>query len=120
MIIAFSLGENACLMEITFMKFYFQEHLACFYPGTLALAHMAGAGGEDLLNQATELTHTCYQMYNFTTTGLSPEIASMNTSPDVKEDIYSGVGIFFKCCVFNSLISIDVLSYLLIWGIDLI
>lgn len=39
------------------------------------------------LDLAKELVHTCYQMYNTTITGLSPEIAHFNMNPDVGHDI---------------------------------
>ena len=61
------------------------EHLACFYPGTLALAYISGAG--DFLEDAANLTHTCYQMYKATPTGLSPEVVFMNLQPAQKDDI---------------------------------
>jgi len=35
-----------------------------------------------------ELMRTCYQMYNSTPTGLSPEITYFNTNPAVKDDLY--------------------------------
>src|SRR5690606_25751484 len=45
---------------------------------------------EEDLRIARELTHTCYQMYNVTKTGLAPEIAYFNTqesSNDVRGDM---------------------------------
>lgn len=71
------------------------DHLVCFLGGNLALGATYGAplevarrdwGGrkwsqqqENDIRLARELTHTCYQMYNVTKTGLAPEIAYFNT-----------------------------------------
>src|SRR5690606_17970109 len=75
----------------------------CFLGGNFALGATSGAtvekarrdwGGrkwsstnEEDLRLARELTHTCYQMYNVTATGLAPEIAYYNT-----EESYGDVG----------------------------
>jgi len=67
------------------------EHLACFLPGTLAMAYMTGMG-HDYLELAAELTRTCYEMYRAMPTGLSPEVAGMNIQPGNKEDIYVHYG----------------------------
>ncbi|KAJ2832025.1 hypothetical protein J3B01_005054 [Coemansia erecta] len=48
------------------------EHLACFYPGLLALGAQVLDRPQDLL-LAEELTHTCFVAYNMTATGLGPE-----------------------------------------------
>ena len=68
-----------------------QEHLACFLPGTLALGYMAGVADDEHLKLAADLTRTCYEMYRSMPTGLSPEVVSMNTSPNAKDDIYVSV-----------------------------
>lgn len=48
------------------------EHLACFVPGMLALGYQHGMP-RDHINIAEGLLYTCYQMYERTITGLSPE-----------------------------------------------
>lgn len=48
------------------------EHLACYLPGTLALAAYH-QGNDDLLALAADLTDTCYQMYHRQAKGISPE-----------------------------------------------
>ncbi|ELU12823.1 hypothetical protein CAPTEDRAFT_91917, partial [Capitella teleta] len=63
------------------------EHLTCFLPGTLALGHMAGVDPGDHLELAKQLTKTCYEMYRRMPTGLSPEVAQMNTDPHATEDL---------------------------------
>jgi hypothetical protein len=71
------------------------EHLACFLPGTLALGWMYGLGhadSESHLDLAKELVNTCYEMYRRMPTGLSPEVAGMNTHAGAKEDIYINFG----------------------------
>ena len=50
------------------------DHLVCFLPGTLALGHYHGAAPDWHLSIAKDLLKTCYEMYNSTSTGLSPEI----------------------------------------------
>ena len=66
--------------------------MACFLPGTLALGHMHGLGGDDHLTMAKELMRTCYEMYRRMPTGLSPEIVNMNMDDGVDEDIQINVG----------------------------
>ncbi|KAJ2617118.1 hypothetical protein EV177_000726 [Coemansia sp. RSA 1804] len=48
------------------------EHLACFYPGLLALGAQALDRPRDLV-LAEELAYTCYVSYAMTPTGLGPE-----------------------------------------------
>jgi len=48
------------------------EHLACFAPGMLALAHKDDPGS-GLLEEAEELMETCMGMYSATRTGLAAE-----------------------------------------------
>ena len=70
-----------------------QEHLACFVPGMLALGSKNGFGSEDL-EVAKKMAHTCVMMYFNTPTGLSPEVATMNThSKTSKEDMFVGVSL---------------------------
>lgn len=71
------------------------DHLVCFLPGTLALGATRGLfvkdaskstwwsaiQDEDML-LAEELTRSCYEMYNSTTTGLAPEIVYFNENKD--------------------------------------
>ena len=68
-------------------------------------------GEDSLLQQAEELTHTCYQMYNFTSTGLGPEVASMKTNEGSKTDMTVSVSTYvvlgscsraYTLCGFNS------------------
>ncbi|KAJ2161783.1 hypothetical protein GGF46_001205 [Coemansia sp. RSA 552] len=49
------------------------EHLACFYPGVLALGSKALGRPQDL-ELAEELAYTCYQTYATSPTGLGPEV----------------------------------------------
>ncbi|OMJ28170.1 Mannosyl-oligosaccharide 1,2-alpha-mannosidase MNS2 [Smittium culicis] len=48
------------------------DHLACFYPGLLALGSKELDRPSDLL-LAEELTETCYNFYKNSPSGLSPE-----------------------------------------------
>ncbi len=79
-----------------------QDHLACFLPGTLALGFMNGMPGWHL-ELATQLAHTCYQMYARTPTRLAPEITHYNTDAGQKEPSYVKVGTFLvgtsRCCL---------------------
>lgn len=87
------------------------DHLVCFLPGTLALGHFhyskskpSGHRGHNVnedvnhgrvlsdrfeshLVLAEELARTCYEMYNMTATGLSPEIVYFGVTSD-EEEIY--------------------------------
>jgi len=54
------------------------DHLVCYLPGTLALGVYHGLdpeGGLGHMEMARELMVTCFEFYNQTITGLSPEIA---------------------------------------------
>ncbi|XP_046566633.1 endoplasmic reticulum mannosyl-oligosaccharide 1,2-alpha-mannosidase-like [Haliotis rubra] len=62
------------------------DHLVCFLGGTLALGSYYGLG-EDHMDFAKELTHTCYQTYNKMPTKLSPEITYFNMAPGAQEDL---------------------------------
>ncbi|KAJ1671956.1 hypothetical protein GGF38_000410 [Coemansia sp. RSA 25] len=53
------------------------EHLACFYPGLLALGAQVLDRPQDLV-VAEELARTCYTSYTMTATGLGPEAFSIN------------------------------------------
>ncbi|KAJ2610073.1 hypothetical protein H4S08_003773 [Coemansia sp. RSA 1365] len=57
------------------------EHLTCFVPGMLALGSKT-LGRPDDLELAKKLTYTCFQMYNRTDTGLSPEYVQFRTDND--------------------------------------
>ena len=62
------------------------DHLACFYPGTLALGYYHGLS-DSHLKLAKELVYTCYQMYARTSTKLSPEITYFNLDSEGHEDM---------------------------------
>ncbi len=58
------------------------EHLACFFPGALALGALHGLGGglhgkleHDYIQRARGLTRTCYLMSRSNEHGLAPEIS---------------------------------------------
>lgn len=60
------------------------EHLACFFPGALALAALHGLGGgaqatsaHDYMMRARRLTRTCFQMARSNSHGLPPEIVQL-------------------------------------------
>jgi len=54
------------------------DHLECFYPGSLALSSIQPNNpfAKEQLQQAEELTYTCWKMYESFATGLAPEIAT--------------------------------------------
>ena len=54
------------------------DHLACYFPGVLALGAHNDLPKEHL-QLASELVRTCYQMYEQTATGLSPDVVHFNT-----------------------------------------
>ena len=56
------------------------EHLACFYPGTLALG-LINSLHPDQRTLAEGLTRSCYVAYNSTRTGLAADSFVFNTSP---------------------------------------
>ncbi|CAL1536742.1 unnamed protein product [Lymnaea stagnalis] len=62
------------------------DHLACFYPGTLALAYHNGLGDE-YLESGKEVLNTCWETYNRMPTKLSPEITYFNLAEGVSEDL---------------------------------
>mmetsp|Transcript_115093 Transcript_115093/g.245908 ORF Transcript_115093/g.245908 Transcript_115093/m.245908 type:complete len:629 (-) Transcript_115093:16-1902(-) len=61
------------------------DHLACFFPGLLALGWVHGLGRHpeeplrDHLQLARRLAYTCAVMYRDTATGLAPEIVTFHT-----------------------------------------
>ncbi|KAJ2780925.1 hypothetical protein H4R18_003172 [Coemansia javaensis] len=57
------------------------QHLTCFVPGMLALGSRVLDRPADL-ELAKQLTYTCFQMYNLTSTGLSPEYVQFRDSKD--------------------------------------
>ena len=74
------------------------EHLACFYPGLLALGLMNDLHPEQR-SLAEGLTQACYTAYSSTTSGLAADSFLFNTSPNGKSDYarasVSGIGIVF-------------------------
>ncbi|ONH66656.1 Mannosyl-oligosaccharide 1,2-alpha-mannosidase [Cyberlindnera fabianii] len=77
------------------------DHLVCFIGGLFALGATEGltleqARKSSQWNQlkeedmmlAKDITHTCWQMYERTATGLSPEIVVFNTHDTSTEDFY--------------------------------
>ncbi|KAJ1831172.1 hypothetical protein LPJ63_004463 [Coemansia sp. RSA 2711] len=62
------------------------EHLACFYPGLLALGAQALGRPRDL-RLAEELALTCVLAYNSTATGLAPEVAYFTDDARVFEPV---------------------------------
>ncbi|KAJ2073781.1 hypothetical protein IW146_003447 [Coemansia sp. RSA 922] len=60
------------------------EHLACFYPGLLALGAKVLDRPQDLV-LAEELARTCYTSYTMTPTGLGPERFGFKTKEQVNE-----------------------------------
>ncbi|KAJ2808101.1 hypothetical protein H4S07_003469, partial [Coemansia furcata] len=59
------------------------EHLACFYPGLLALGAQVLDRPQDLV-LAEELARTCYASYAMTSTGLGPEKFGFKTKEELK------------------------------------
>ncbi|ANB13668.1 mannosyl-oligosaccharide 1,2-alpha-mannosidase [Sugiyamaella lignohabitans] len=75
------------------------DHLVCFAGGMLAIGATNGLPLDDArrkgfwstvreadIQLAMELTHTCYEMYSQTQTGLAPEIVYFNTDKDSTSD----------------------------------
>jgi hypothetical protein len=56
------------------------DHLSCFLPGMLALGYLHGFP-KSHLDVARNLTHTCYQLYHQSPSGLSPEEVIFYTHP---------------------------------------
>ena len=61
------------------------EHLACFYPGLLALGLMNNLHPEQR-SLAEGLTQACYTAYNSTTSGLAADSFLFNTAPNGMND----------------------------------
>ena len=64
------------------------DHLACFFPGTLAVAALHGLGGglcatneSSYMPRARELAKSCFAMTRGTKHGLGPEITDFSYSP---------------------------------------
>lgn len=77
---------------------YKMDELVCFLPGLLIL------GSETIkdyknktrdVNTAKDLIHSCYEMFNHSTTGLSPEIISLNNNNNNREN---DVEVYAKAC----------------------
>jgi len=73
------------------------DHLVCYLPGTLALGvhhgiDPTGEGGH--MEMARELMVTCFEFYNQTATGLSPEIAHFRVNPSASSS--SGSDLYVK------------------------
>lgn len=77
------------------------DHLVCFAGGMFALGATGGlpvdtarrtkwtTAQEDEFRLGMELTHTCFEMYNQTLSGLAPEIVHFNDQPgDYTSDFY--------------------------------
>nr|CAB3263605.1 endoplasmic reticulum mannosyl-oligosaccharide 1,2-alpha-mannosidase-like [Phallusia mammillata] len=69
------------------------DHLVCFLPGTLALgskllSESHPKESREHLELARDLMATCFEMYQNTPTGLSPEITYFNLAERAKEDLY--------------------------------
>ncbi|KAF6773132.1 hypothetical protein AHF37_07613 [Paragonimus kellicotti] len=62
------------------------DHLVCFLPGTLAYGVYHGLPPSHLV-LAEKLMRSCYEMYNFTNTHLSPEIVYFSTERNAETDI---------------------------------
>ena len=68
------------------------DHLSCFLPGMLALGYLHGFP-KSHLDVARNLTHTCYQLYHQSPSGLSPEEVIFYTHPLSGTDFNSVVSI---------------------------
>ena len=68
------------------------DHLSCFLPGMLALGYLHGFP-KSHLDVARNLTHTCYQLYHQSPSGLSPEEVIFYTHPLSETDFNSVVSI---------------------------
>ncbi|KAA3678020.1 mannosyl-oligosaccharide alpha-1,2-mannosidase, partial [Paragonimus westermani] len=66
--------------------FSLQDHLVCFLPGTLAYGVYHGLPRSHLV-LAEKLMRSCYEMYNFTSTHLGPEIVYFTKESNAKTDI---------------------------------
>lgn len=75
------------------------EHLACFYPGLLALGLINDLHPEQR-SLAEGLTQACYAAYNSTRSGLAADSFLFNTSPNGKSDYArASVSSDFVLCV---------------------
>jgi mannosyl-oligosaccharide alpha-1,2-mannosidase len=63
------------------------DHLACFLPGALALGYLHGFPLSHL-EMARNLTHTCYQLYHQSPSGLSPDEVAFNTHESSLTDFH--------------------------------
>ncbi len=86
-------NKPSCLAEsssscspIFLLSCFFQDHLVCFLPGTLALGAHYGLPA-DHMELAKQLMETCYQMYAQMETGLSPEISHFNMHESSTHDV---------------------------------
>lgn len=70
-------GRRPAVEAVLVETLWFQDHLVCFLPGTLALGAHHGLPA-DHMELARALMDTCYQMNRQMETGLSPEIAHFN------------------------------------------
>ncbi len=61
----------------------------------------AESGEQSHLDLAAALATTCYEMYHRMPTGLSPEVAGMNTHPGAKEDIFINVSTVALVIIFK-------------------
>ena len=61
------------------------DHLACFVPGMLALGYLHGFP-EAHLEVARNLTHTCYELYHQSPSGLSPDEVTFLTTKNSRVD----------------------------------
>ncbi|KAA3671161.1 mannosyl-oligosaccharide alpha-1,2-mannosidase, partial [Paragonimus westermani] len=71
------------------------DHLVCFLPGTLAYGVYHGLPRSHLV-LAEKLMRSCYEMYNFTSTHLGPEIVYFTKESNAKTDIQIQVSSYFR------------------------
>lgn len=79
----------------------YMDHLACFYPGLLALGIHHGLYPEQKA-LAANLTHTCYHMYKVTSSGLAADSIGFNTDPRSHEDTIRKAGVSCRSGILNS------------------
>lgn len=79
-------NQIAHVAPFLLLSCFFQDHLVCFLPGTLALGAHYGLPA-DHMELAKQLIETCYQMYAQMETGLSPEIAHFNMHESSTQDV---------------------------------
>ena len=68
----------------------YMDHLSCFAPGMLALGYLHGFP-EAHLEVAKNLTHTCYELYHQSPSGLSPDVVVFYTTKSARVDFSSRV-----------------------------